>query len=153
MSKINQITNLGFSSKGVSALLFAFVTFSLAFFNVEVKLGATKSGLMDLNIELVSAVFCDQFNDDEQSNSTIADSFFKTSKNQCRLPLTNSLIKIQYSFYDLTISDDNSSGSSCEKLNINTSHLYHTAEVNLVSLLAYLYTPMFSYAAQEKYQS
>jgi len=153
MSKIYQITNLGFSSKGVSALLFAFVAFSLGFFNVEVKLGAAKSGLTDLNIDFVSAVFCDQCNDEEESNSTICDSFFKTIKSQCRLPLTNSLVKIQYSFYDLTTSDDNSSDSSSESFNVNTSHLYHTAEVNLVSLLASLYTPLFSYAAQEKYQS
>ncbi|MFN6092311.1 MAG: hypothetical protein ACK44N_07850 [Bacteroidota bacterium] len=89
----------------------------------------------------------------EFNNSTLPKTILAANKTSHLKPISIALFKVQFSFYDLTSLDDNSCSNKSESFNKVRDQFYHSANVNLISRMASIYTPVFNYASQEKYQA
>ena len=141
------------SSKEVKAILLLISVFVLVVSKVSGKYCCCQFISFGLKNNCTISCFFNPTGISESNNSTLPKTIIATNKTNHLKPFSIALFEVQFSVYDLTSFDDNSSSNKGESINKIRDQFYHSGNVNLISRTASLYTPVFNYASQEKYQA
>ena len=150
---INKISVRMSSSKEVKAALLLIFVFVLLVFKVSGKDFYCQFISFELNNNFKISCSFNPIGFSESNNSTLPKTIIATNKTNHLKPFSIALFEVQFSVDDLTSFDDNSSSNKGESINKIRDQFYHSANVNIISRMASLCTPVFNYASQEKYQA